>query len=86
MTEKYSVYVTKTVQKQLAKLPNTIADRLETKMLALENDPRPPGAVKLTGRDAYRIRVGDYRFIYDIQDAVLIVDILKVAHRKDIYK
>ena len=86
MTDKYTVYITKTVQKQLAKFPNTVADRLERKMLALEDDPRPSGAVKLTGRDAYRIRVGDYRFIYDIQDTILTVDILKVAHRKDIYK
>ena len=86
MTKKYTVYITKTVQKQIAKLPDNIADRIEAKMLKLEDEPRPQEAKKLKGRDAYRIKVGDYRFIYDVQDEILTVEVLKVAHRKDIYK
>ena len=85
MKKKYTVYITKTVQKQIAKLPNNVADRIEAKMLSLEDNPRPPETKKLKGRNAYRLRVGKYRFIYDIQDNILVVEIIKIAHRKDIY-
>ena len=83
--QKYTIYITKSVQKQIAKLPNDVADRIENKILSLEDNPRPPAAKKLKGRNAYRIRVGKYRFIYDIEDDILVVEIIKVAHRKDIY-
>ena len=48
--------------------------------------PRPPGCKKLKGRDAYRIRIGEYRVIYEIHDDVLIVLIIRVAHRREAYK
>ena len=83
---KYTVFITKTVRKHLAKLPNEVADRLEEKMLQLEDNPRPREAKKLKGRDAYRIRVGDYRFIYVIKDKMLVITIIKIGHRKNIYK
>ena len=86
MAEKYTVVITKSVQKQLSKLPGDIADQLETRMLQLEDNPRPFGCEKLKGRDGYRIRVGNYRIIYEIQDNILVVTILKVGDRKDIYK
>jgi len=54
-------------------------------MLALENDPRPPGCKKLKGRLGYRIRVGDYRIIYEIQDKILLVTVLDVGNRSEIY-
>ncbi|MCF8338671.1 MAG: type II toxin-antitoxin system RelE/ParE family toxin [Bacteroidales bacterium] len=83
---KYEVFITKTVQKQLKKLPNKIADKLETQMLQLEDNPRPTHCKKLSGREAYRIRVGNYRFIYIIKDKILLVNVIKVGHRKNIYK
>jgi len=83
---KYEVFITKTVQKKLKKLPNKIADKFETLMLKLEDNPRPPYCKKLSGRKAYRIRSGNYRFIYTIQDKMLIVTVIKVDHRKNIYK
>jgi mRNA interferase RelE/StbE len=86
MPKKYAVVITKSVQKQLAKLPNKIADELETNMLQLEDNPRPFGYEKLKNREGYRIRVGNYRFIYEIQDSILVVTILKVGDRKNIYK
>ena len=52
----------------------------------LEENPRPAGYIKLKGRDAYRIRTGNYRIIYDIFDSELIVDIITLGHRKDIYE
>ena len=81
----YSVLITKTAQKQLNKLPNSVANKLEEKMLLLEDDPRPPGCTKLTGKEAYRIRVGNYRIIYEIADDILIVTVIKTGHRKDVY-
>lgn len=83
---KYTVLITKTVQKQLNRLPDDLADRLEQKMLSLEEDPRPYDCRKLKGREAYRLRLGNYRFIYEVSDKVLVVLVLKVGHRKDVYK
>lgn len=82
---KYIVLITKSVQKQLNKLPNSVAELLEEKMLQLEENPRPKYCKKLKSRNAYRIRVSNYRFIYDIQDNIFTVTVLKVSHRKNIY-
>jgi mRNA interferase RelE/StbE len=53
---------------------------------ALAHTPRPPGAIRLTGGDAYRIRVGDYRIIYAVADELLVVLIVKVGHRREVYR
>lgn len=53
--------------------------------MELGSDPRPKGCKKLKGREAYRIRVADYRIIYEIYDSVLLVDVIDLGHRKDIY-
>lgn len=63
----YTVLILPSAQKQLEKLPNNIASRIENKMMELSTDPRPSGSKKLKERDAYRIRIGDYRTIYEIQ-------------------
>ena len=84
--KKYLVIITRSVQKILSKLPDKIASRLEATMLQLENNPRPFGCKKLKGRDSYRIREGDYRIIYEIEDKVLKIIVVDVGHRKDIYE
>ena len=81
----YQVTISKTAQKQLDKLSNDIADRLIKSIYRLANDPRPNGCKKLKGRDAYRIRSGDYRIIYQIFDKILLIDVVAVGDRKDIY-
>lgn len=81
----YTVIITKTVQKTLSKLPDRVASKLETAMLSLEANPRPIGCKKLKGREAYRIREGDYRIIYEIEDKILRVLVVDVGHRKNIY-
>lgn len=83
---KYSVVISKSVQKTLSKLPDRVASKLESSMLKLENGPRPFGYKKLKGRDAYRIREGDYRIIYEVKDNILLVIILDVGNRKNIYE
>lgn len=82
----YQIVLTNAANKQLRKLPTQIAQRIQTELLELENDPRPTGCKKLTGVEAWRIRIGDYRVIYEIQDNILIVTVIEIGHRRDIYK
>ncbi len=83
----YSVLLSRNAQKQLRKLPSNIADLIEQRLLALEENPHPSGCKKLIGEDnGWRIRVGDYRVLYEIQDGALIVHVVDIDHRKDIYK
>lgn len=82
----YTVLILPSAQKQLDKLPNNIATRIEDKLMELGANPRPAGCKKLKGRDAYRLRIGDYRAIYDIVDNKLIITVINVAHRKDVYQ
>jgi mRNA interferase RelE/StbE len=73
-------------QKQLNKLPNAIATRIEDKLLELEQDHRPPGCKRLKGSDACRICIGDYRVIYEINDRRFIVTIITAGHRRKMYE
>jgi len=82
----YTVLILPSAQKQLGKLPNAIATRIEDKLMELEQDPRPPGCKKLKGRDAWRIRIGDYRVIYEINDGRLIVTVITIGHRREVYE
>jgi mRNA interferase RelE/StbE len=82
----YTVLILPSAQKQLNKLPNAIATRIEDKMMDLGEDPRPPGCKKLKGREAYRIRIGDYRVIYEINDGRLIVTVITIGHRREVYE
>lgn len=82
---KYTVEITQSVQKYLRKIPDKLADTIESEMLNLENNPRPFGYIKLKGRNAYRIRVGNYRIIYEIKDEILKVIIIDAGDRKNIY-
>jgi mRNA interferase RelE/StbE len=81
----YIVRIERKAQKKLSKIPEPYYSNLKTAILDLGNDPRPQGFKKLKGRDGYRIRVADYRIIYEIQDSVLLVDVVDLGHRKEIY-
>ena len=82
---KYSIRLSQTVIKKLQKLPFQIEEKLIDAIQLLELNPRPVGCKKLKGRDGYRIRVGDYRIIYKIEDHILVVLVIDLGHRKDIY-
>ena len=81
----YQVRITRTAQKQLDKIPSQIATGLFDLILSLATNPRPPGCKKLKGRGGFRIRKGDFRIIYDVIDKLLIVEVIAVGDRKDIY-
>ncbi|RAM49166.1 MAG: type II toxin-antitoxin system RelE/ParE family toxin [Hapalosiphonaceae cyanobacterium JJU2] len=83
----YQVEITSRAAKQLKKLPEDIKLRIEEKIQELAENPRPDGVVKLEdSENAYRVRVGKYRILYEIKDDLLIVKVVKIGHRKDVYK
>jgi mRNA interferase RelE/StbE len=81
----YQVLVSKKVAKQIEKIPDPDYTRIKKSILDLGIKPRPAGCKKLEGREGYRIRQGNYRIIYDIQERIKIVAILDVGNRKEIY-
>ncbi|MBD3423090.1 MAG: type II toxin-antitoxin system mRNA interferase toxin, RelE/StbE family [Candidatus Latescibacteria bacterium] len=84
---KYRIFVKASAAKEIEKI-RTKRDRrrIVKKIRSLSDNPRPRGSVKLSGKDKYRLRQGNYRIIYSIEDDKLIVHIVKVGHRKDVYR
>ena len=83
---RYRVILPKSVQKQLDQLPGEAAALVQARLRALESNPRPSDVKKLKGRPAWRVRVGDYRIIYEIQDRELIVIVVTIGHRREVYR
>jgi mRNA interferase RelE/StbE len=84
--EKYKLVFKKSVVKDLRALPKRDVALILRCIRSLAEQPRPQGCEKLSGQDRYRLRQGVYRIIYEIQDNVLMVVIVKVGHRKEIYR
>ena len=82
----YTVQIERSAQKQLAKISSPYFEAITEKILSLEQNPRPPGCKKLTGRESWRIRVGDYRVIYNISDHLLQIIVIDIGNRKEIYR
>ena len=81
----YSIEFRASAARQFRKLPEQVQRRLRQKIDLLATNPRPHGYEPLEGEPGYRVKVGDYRIVYDIQDQVLVVLILRVAHRRHVY-
>lgn len=83
----YTIIIPKAVQKQLDALPDDVYDRIAAKVQQLAENPRPDGVVKLKGSEnEYRIRIGDYRVRYEIEDEELRILLLQCQHRKEVYR
>ena len=82
----YAVAILRSAQKQLAKIDRQGRDRIVSGIRGLANDPRPPGSKKLSGRPAWRIRIGAYRVIYEVLDEQLLVLVVAVGHRREVYR
>ena len=82
----YRVEILRSAQKQLAKVDRLDRPRIIAAMRDLANDPRPSGCKKLSGRPAWRIRVGTYRVIYEIHDDRLVVLVVAIGHRREVYR
>ncbi len=84
---RYHVEVARRAVKSIAKLPRAEQQRVRAAIDLLADEPRPPGCTKLAGEDSvYRVRVGDYRILYEVIDARLVVHVVRVGHRRDVYR
>ena len=83
---KYKIQVKKSAEKELGKIPKKELLKILDKIKSLADDPHPAGSIKLTRQEKYRVRVGNYRVLYKVEDAILTVFVVKVSHRKDIYR
>jgi len=83
---RHSIEILRSAQKQLAKIDQQQRPRLYQAIRKLADDPRPPGTKKLSGRAGWRIRVGSYRIIYEIHDDRLLVLVVAIGDRKEIYR
>jgi mRNA interferase RelE/StbE len=87
VTSHYSVELRPSAEKSLDKLDGRSRARILRKIIALAVDPRPPGVKALTDEQGlWRIRIGDYRVVYEINDAELLVLVVRIAHRSDVYR
>ena len=82
----YELVFKKSVAKDLREFPKADVKRILQRVRSLVDDPRPPGCEKLSGQQRYRVRQGLYRIVYEIDDKVLIVLVVKVGHRRDVYR
>ena len=83
---RYNLRVKASVSRDLRHIPSDDVRRIVQRIGSLGDDPRPPGCEKLTGQERYRIRVGTYRILHEIIDADVTVVVVKVGHRKDVYR
>jgi mRNA interferase RelE/StbE len=82
----YAVEVKPSARKELESLPDSVLARVVRKVESLANDPRPTGCKKLKGyKDKWRIRIGDWRAVYIIDDAARLVSVTRIAHRREVY-
>ena len=81
---KYKVEIKRSAVKEIKKIPSADLKRIMAVIGALSQDPRPMGSIKLSGKEQYRLRCGNYRILYTIEDQVLVVYVVKVGHRKDV--
>ncbi len=82
----YKIFFRKSVKKDISGIPQKDLNRILEKIKSLALDPRPAGCEKLSGQEKYRLRQGKYRIIYSIQDYELTVWVVKVGHRREVYR
>src|SRR4051812_48319763 len=83
---RYDLVVKPSVPKDLRGIPREDVRRILARMETLRDDPRPPGAEKLSAQEQYRVRQGNYRIVYAVSDATLTVQVVKVGHRREVYR
>ncbi|HEX9776915.1 MAG TPA: type II toxin-antitoxin system RelE/ParE family toxin [Geopsychrobacteraceae bacterium] len=82
----YKLVIKRSVAKDLRAFPNADVAAILRRIQALADDPRPAGCEKLSAQERYRVRKGVYRILYEIQDQNLVVTVVKVGHRRDVYR
>ena len=82
----YKIYFKRSAVKDLDAIPQKDLQRIINRIDLLKENPRPPGREKLSGQERYRVRQGNYRIVYSIQDDVLTIWVVKIGHRRDVYR
>jgi mRNA interferase RelE/StbE len=83
---RYELLIRPSVTKDVRGIPQSDLKKILARIEALRDDPRPPGCVRLSGNECYRIRQGDYRIVYEIHDDRVVVIVVRVGHRRDVYR
>jgi len=83
---KYELLIRPSVAKDVRGIPRSDLEKILGRIQSLREDPRPPGCVRLSGSECYRIRQGDYRIVYEIHDDRVVVIVVRVGHRRDVYR
>ena len=86
MTGSYSLVIKKSAERELRVLPKADVRRVTERIRGLAPNPRPPGNEKLSGQERYRIRQGDYRIVYAVDDDRHAVEVVKIGHRREVYR
>lgn len=84
--EKYKIEIKESAVKELNSIPKKDLKKIVQKIRSLSDNPRPNGCVKISGQERYRIRQGDYRILYSIENEILVVYVIKIGHRKEVYR
>ena len=84
--ESYKLVIKKSVAKDLRPIPKHDLSRILKRIEALARDPRPEGSEKLSGLERYRVRQGSYRILYEIRDRELLIVVVKIGHRREVYR
>jgi len=82
----YTIRIAPAARRQIRKLPRDAQERIAAVLVLLADEPRPPASKKLTGRDAWRVRTGNWRVIYEVRDDELVVMVVAAGNRRDVYK
>ena len=83
---KYKITIKKSAAKELQEIPKRNLQKIVKRIQSLPENPRPTGSQKLSAQEQYRIRQGDYRIVYSIDDKELVIDIVKIGHRREVYR
>lgn len=83
---KYKIEIKKSAEKELRKIPKKELIKIIDQIGSLADNPHPPGSKKLTNKEKYRIRIGNYRVLYYVEDDILTIFVIKAGHRKKIYR
>lgn len=87
MSKRYEIRIARRAAKSLAALQRRDQQRIRAAIELLAEDPRPPACISMTGEDSvYRVRVGDYRIVYEVIDDVLVIHVVRIGHRREVYR
>jgi mRNA interferase RelE/StbE len=86
VTDSYSLVVKRSAERELRSIPKPDLRRVVARLQGLAERPRPPGCEKLSGEERYRIRQGDYRIVYAVDDEARTIEVVKIGHRREVYR